>query len=74
MKTGGRLPSPAGEERGCRLEPPLLTLSVGEKGEKEEQVKPIRVLFIPQGAIMQAAVQINVGIYTNELHNLKNLQ
>lgn len=46
-----------------------------EKRQREEkQVKPIRALFIPQGAIMQAAVQINLGMCTNELNNLKNLQ
>lgn len=59
------------EEREGAEDPPLLTLNTGEK---EEKINPITFLFIPQGAIMQAAVLINVRVTTNEAHNLKTLQ
>lgn len=65
-RRGGRQPSPctrAGEEREDGEDPPPLTLDAGEEGQK---VNLMTFLFIPQGAIKGAAVQVNMRITSNE--------
>lgn len=61
-RRGGRRRSPctpAEEEREDGEDPPLLTLKVGEEGQR---ANPVTFFFIPQGAIKQAAVQANMRV------------